>query len=180
MVFELPLISGQWTKRETFYRLYCENDGFEEKNQISASFILLKKCRYSEQFIEEYLTACCDEKAISSEQFDLNIENPNYYIAHREDQSIFSIISMKYGLTPFRDPTQFGLRPWEYILSNSVIYKPVRYDNSTYPTIFLHTRKETNVSYKIKEIIKRILTTLPIFIKWEISRRRKIPKKYLS
>lgn len=173
MVFELPLISEQWTKHETFVRLHCENRGFEKRNQISASFILLKKSIHSVTFVKDYLEACCDEVAISSVQFDKSIENSKNYIAHREDQSVFSLISMKYNLIPFRDPSQFGIRPWEYIVSKEVIYNPGIYENSTYPSIVLHTRKEIDFLYLIKEILKRILATFPFYVKWEISRRKK-------
>ena len=177
MVYDLPLVSEQWTKRETFIRLKCENKGFETKNQISASFILLKKSPFSVKLITEYLNICCDEVAISSIQFNPNIKNSEIFLAHREDQSIFSLLCMKYMLKTFRDPSQFGLRPWEYILTGEVIYQPVKYENSFYPVILLHTRKKINLTFLIKELIKRVLNLFSVYEKIEISRRMKIPKK---
>jgi hypothetical protein len=177
MVYDLPLVSEQWTKRETFISLKCENKGFEAKNQISASFILLKKSPFSVKLIAEYLNNCCDEVAISSIQFNPDIKNSDIFLAHREDQSIFSLLCMKYSLKTFRDPSQFGLRPWEYILSGKVIYKPVKYENSSYPAIFLHTRKKINLVSLLKELIKRGLTHFSVYGKIEISRRMKISKK---
>ena len=173
MVFELPLITEQWTKRETFVRMQCENDGYEKKNQISASFILVKKSFYSVAFIKDYLSFCCDEATISAVQFDKSIENSSNFIEHREDQSVLSLLSMKYKLKAFRDPSQYGIRPWEYIVSKEVIYNQGTYENSAYPSIFLHTRKEIDFLYLIKEILKRILATFPFYVKWEISRRNK-------
>lgn len=173
MVFELPLITKQWTKQETIVRMHCENRGFEEKNQIQASFILLKKTQHSINFIKEYLVTCCDEAIISQVQFDKKIINSEDYITHRFDQSILSILSMKYGLKPFRDPSQYGKRPWEYILSKEVIYRPKIYNNSKYPTIFQLTRKEINNWYMIKEKLKMIFSLIPLYKQWEITRRKR-------
>ena len=180
MVFGLPLVSEQWTKHETFVRMHCENEGFEKKNQISASFILVKKSLFSVTFIKEYLSFCCDEATISSVQFDQRIENSKNYIAHREDQSVFSLLSMKYKLKTFRDPSQFGIRPWEYILSKEVIFNPIVYQNSSYPVIFMHTRKGINFMFWIKEFLKRLLITFPVYINWEISRRQQSSKAHHS
>lgn len=173
MVFELPLISKQWTKQETFVKMGCDKNGFEERNQIMASFLLLKKTKLSEIFIKDYLTTCCDEAAIDPRQFDLTIENPKEYLQHRADQSILSILSMKYGLKPFRDPSQLGYRPWEYIANKEVIYCPAKYENSAYPTIFLHTRKDINYVYLFKETIKKILSRTNFYINWEMARRNR-------
>jgi hypothetical protein len=177
MVYDLPLVSEQWTKRETFIRLKCENKGFEAKNQISASFILVKKSPFSVKLMIEYLNTCCDEVAISSIQFNTDIKNSEKFLAHREDQSIFSLLCMKYMLKTFRDPSQFGLRPWEYILSEEVVYQPVKYKNSFYPMIFLHARKKINLTFLIKELIKRGLSLFPVYEKFEISRRMKLFKR---
>lgn len=176
MVFELPLLSKQWTKAETFVKLQCDKLGFEERNQIGASFILLKKTIHSQSFMNEYLESCRDEVAISSEQFDMSILNPKDFIAHREDQSILSILCMKYKINPFRDPSQLGMRPWEYIGSKEVLYNPVKHQNSSYPIIFQHTRMKINWLYVVKEIIKRGLTIFPFYRNWEISKRLKISK----
>lgn len=178
MVFGLPLISKQWTKKETFLRMNCNGKGFEEGNQISASFIMLKKSKKSVEFIKEYLDTCCDEIAISSEQFDLSIVNPPDFLAHREDQSIFSILCMKHSIESFRDPSQLGKRPWEYIGSQDFLYNPIKYTNSPYPTIFQHTRKKVDLAYISKELIKRFLSNFSFYRNWEISRRHKILKPH--
>jgi hypothetical protein len=177
MVFELPLISKQWTKKETFIRMDCFHQGFEDRNQIGASFILMRKGEKAVSFVKEYLSACCDEIIISSEQFDHTIINSKEFLAHREDQSVFSILCMKYKLEPFRDPSQLGNRPWEYIASKDFLYNPVQYLNSNYPIIFQHTRFKIGNLYILKEIIKRFLAIFPLYAKWEISRRLNILKQ---
>lgn len=179
MTFELPLISRQWTKHETFVQMKCDKYGFEDENQILASFILIRKCRFSVSFIEEYLDNCCDLVSISPNQFNINILNSIDFLSHREDQSILSILCMKYKLKPFRDPSQYGERPWEYFLSKEVIFRPKEYTNSDYPTIFYLTRKKvSHTFFTIKNLIKKVLSLFPFYIKWEINRRSRISYKY--
>lgn len=173
MVFELPLISKQWTKQETFVRMKCDNLGHEERNQILASFILLKKSPKSVEFIQEYLDTCCDEIAISDKQFDNSIKNSETFIDHRFDQSILSILSFKYDLKPFRDPSQFGKRPWDYKYKD-FIYRPLEYMNSNYPTILQLTRREVTLSYRLKESIKSFLSIIPFYKHIELKRRSKM------
>lgn len=179
MTFELPLISRQWTKFETFVQMKCDEKGYEDENQILASFILIKKSEFSVRFIKEYLENCCDLVSLSPIRFNKDILNSHDFISHREDQSILSILSMKHGLKPFRDPSQYGERPWEYLLSKEVIYKPKSYTNSDYPTVFYLTRhKVNNGIFYTKNKIKNILSLFPLYIKWEIKRRNKISYQY--
>lgn len=181
MVFELPLISKQWTKKETFLRMEVDLDLYETRNQILANHILIKKTAYSVSFIKEFLEICCDEIAISNQQFDSTIKESEDFLAHRMDQSILSILSQKWGLSPFRDPSQYGDRPWEYLLSKEVIYKPKKHSNSNYPTIFFLTRQSTNYNlFYSKEIVKRVLSIFPFYVKWEILRRNKKSQSYSS
>jgi hypothetical protein len=181
MVFELPLISKQWTKKETFLRMEVDFDLYGTKNQILANHIFIKKSAFSVSFISEFLKICCDEVAISNKQFDSSIVESEDFLAHRMDQSILSILSQKKGLIPFRDPSQFGDRPWEYLLSSEVLYNPKKYNNSNYPTIFFLTRQVTNYNlFYSKEIIKRVLSIFPSYVKWEIIRRNKKSQIYKS
>lgn len=78
------------------------------------TFFLLKKTKGTEAFIEEWLAACCDERAISPVHFFSDLKEFSDFVAHREDQSILSLLLAKRGYCPFKDPSQYGLFPWEY------------------------------------------------------------------
>ncbi|WP_288479657.1 hypothetical protein [uncultured Clostridium sp.] len=162
MGYDLPLVSRQWTKRETFFYMSCLNNKDIEKNQILATYILLKKTKESVEFFDEFLEECCIEENISYEKLT-NIREFNDFISHREDQSIFSILYNKYNFVSFRDPSQFGLRPWEYRHSKEFKYIPKKHKNSNYPRVVLSYRREKLLKFKIKEFIKNILFNLRIY-----------------
>jgi len=114
MGFELPLIEGQWTKKELFINMNCDAPGFAASNQILASFMLIKKTKMSTQFCQEYLAFSCDEIKLTDSP-STGIQQKDDFISHRNDQSIFSLLYKKYNLHPFKDPSQFGKYPVGYL-----------------------------------------------------------------
>lgn len=113
MFFALPLLNRQFCKRETFKAMNID-ESFAEKNQIMATQFLLRKTAETEAFIEEWLAACCDERAISPDHFCPEVEEFSDFVAHREDQSVLSLLLAKRGYVPFKDPSQYRVFPWEY------------------------------------------------------------------
>lgn len=175
MTYELPLISKQWTKRETFVYLDCDNDEFTEDNQILATYFLVKKSENTIEFFNQFLKYCCDEKIISYKIFNEKIIDYKEFISHREDQSIFSIICKKNNLMKFRDPSQYGNRPWEY-RNKDFIYKEKKYFNSEYPQIVCSYRTEKVLKMKIKEFVKKYFVYLNIYNESVVCKKRNIKK----
>jgi hypothetical protein len=175
MGFELPLQSDQWTKEETFY-LMNGNKDVRKANQISASFIIVRKTKNTILFAKEWLNACCNIEIMSEATYYPHIVESKAFISHRYDQSIFSILYIQNGFRSYRDPSQYGLLSWEYILSKDVIYIPSKaYSSSDYSTIFFHCRNVEDIKrFHIKTRIKLFLAKFQLYRKWEISRRKKI------
>jgi hypothetical protein len=113
MGFELPLIEEQWTKKELFLSLNCDEEKYHKSNQILATYILIRKSKISEQFISDYLRYSCDIINIS-DVFISSIKQQNNFLEHRHDQSIYSLLYKKYNLRPFKDPSQYGNNPFGY------------------------------------------------------------------
>lgn len=169
MAFELPLIEEQWTQQETFKIMNCDRSIYKKSNQLLATYILIKVNNNSKQFIREYLKLCQNEKNLVD-----NIPQTNTRcIQHRHDQSIFSLLCKKYNIKPFRDPSQYGIRPWEY-LANGREYNPKKYKNSTYPQILVSFRKENGKKYVIKDKLKYILTKIGILNKNQFIKKNNI------
>jgi hypothetical protein len=77
---------------------------------------------------------------------------PNYkeFKDHRHDQSIFSVLTKKYNLLAYRDPSQWGNKDIKTYKSTSF-----------YPQIIVSTRQRNiSLSRKIKNILLRIKNTL--------------------
>ena len=170
MVFELPLLERQFTKRETFYLM--NSDQFD-KNQILASYILLKKCEFSVDFIKEWLFFMQDEKVVSPKIFFNKIKEFEDFVNHREDQSVLSILVRKHNLKVFRDPSDYGDRPWQYA-SNKCIYRPIIYSNSNYPRVLLSNRKVNPFTYILKSFMK------DIFYKFGILNEKKFLSRIIN
>ncbi|MDU1277985.1 MAG: hypothetical protein E6342_05035 [Clostridium sp.] len=169
MPFELPLIERQWTQKETFRLMKCDEDCFKESNQVLATFILIRVNNFSRKFMKEYMSMCENEKIL----IDNKINECNDFIAHRHDQSIFSLLCKKYNLETFRDPSQYGIRPWEY-LAEGRIYNPKVYSNSNYPQILVSQRKANIYTFRVKDFIKRQLTKLGILNENQFRRKNNI------
>lgn len=159
MTFELPLLARQFTKKETFHLMNYAN---YEQNQVLASYLLLKKCAFSEQLICEWLEYCCDERIISPRYFRPDIAEFDDFVEHREDQSILSIVVKKHNLPVFRDPSNYGDRPWEYA-SKNWLYVPKEYPNSIYCKVLVSNRKNNPLLYRYKEKFKTVLNKLGLY-----------------
>lgn len=153
MVFELPMLCRQFTKKETFELMEFHD---YSKNQILASYFLCKINSYTTSFVNKWLGYCTDERLLSPRKFCHDIQESNDFYMHREDQSILSILCRKEKIIPFRDPSDYGDRPWQYTDSNWT-YVPRSYSNSPYPKIILNNRKVDPVVYLWKDRLKTLL-----------------------
>lgn len=155
LVFEIPLIEKQWTKKECFIKMECNSHKYTDTNQRIATYILFKKTKRTIKFVEDYLKYCTDESLLTDDEFIVE-NNYSNFIDHRHDQSIFSLLSKKYCIKSYREPSQYGDRPWEYFANNR-LYDEKKYDNSQYPRIVISYRKANRIRFSIKEKLKDIL-----------------------
>ncbi|WXT99920.1 MAG: hypothetical protein Ctma_0626 [Catillopecten margaritatus gill symbiont] len=174
MGFEVPLIEKQWTKKELFINMGCDNDFFKESNQIMGGYVLVKKTKKSVDFFKQHLQYSCNEINITDKYNDIN--QSKYFIDHRHDQSIFSLLYKKYKLRPFKEPTQFGDNPWCYsgsganatkglisnklhALDNGRQYRYFKY-NEKYKNVLFHVRKGnvliSLIKFRIKEVLHKL------------------------
>lgn len=133
-VSDIPLIERQWTKPEVFRRLGVS--GREEiinSNQIQGGFIGVRKSPSSVEFIKEWLSFCCDRELLLPLTSE---EEKGDCLAHREDQSILSILCKRSGIRPHRDPTQFGRIPEKY-RGWEAEYNVPSHPEDEYPTLIL-------------------------------------------
>ena len=131
MVFELiNCKEKRWTKRDAFVLMECEDKKYTDTNQIMATFFLCKKTPKAIKFVNEWLELAQDRHLITNTPNKFDFENCEEFSDHRHDQSILSLLSKKYGLIPFRDPSQYG---------NKADKK--KYRNSKYKQIINLTRE---------------------------------------
>ncbi|MEL1252663.1 hypothetical protein AAEO57_02645 [Flavobacterium sp. DGU38] len=142
--FELSHTESHWTKRDAFILMNCDSPEYFDTKQRLASFILIKKTERSLKFMEEWLNFAEDERILTDIENKCGFENYQDFREHRHDQSIFSLLTKKYGFTAFKDPSQNG---------NSV---EVVYPDSNYKEMIVHNRKRNYpVHIRIKKYLQR-------------------------
>lgn len=108
MAFELPFKEKRYTKRDVFVAMGCDEAKYTDTNQRMATMIVFKKSGQSMQFVKEWLYYCQYEDIITDAPNHLGGDNYREFADHRHDQSIFSVLSKKYDMKAYRDPSQFG------------------------------------------------------------------------
>jgi hypothetical protein len=124
---EKILINKTWTKRDCFILMDADTSEFHNGRQISASYSVWKKDINTINFLNVWQNYLKDPR-ISTDQPNVLGENISGFRDHRHDQSILSILSQKYNLEKFRDPSQWGNNDF-------ALYK-----NSPYTQLFNHHR----------------------------------------
>ena len=153
LAFEIPLIEKQWTKRDCFILMECDSEEYFNTNQRIATYILFKKTERVINFVNEYLNYCSDERILTDLENSQGIENYEGFIDHRHDQSVFSLLTKKYNIPGYKEPSQYGYRPWEYF-KDMRLYRQNDYQNSKYSRIVISYRKANPYKFLIKEKIK--------------------------
>ena len=149
----LPLIEKQFTKRYVFKAMTLLGAKYTDTPQISGSFIAFKKSEFTMKFVDEWLSYCCDKNILEPPQ-NLDAELPEY-IAHREDQSILSLLVKKYHMKVYSDPSQFGRLPEKYAQKNFVMSYYGKEDYS--PFIIHHRTSNAKVSVIFRQWLCAVL-----------------------
>lgn len=156
MLFEMPLLDRQFTKKECYTKLgICDYN----QNQLAATYVLVRKTEDSCNFINEWLSSCEDISLLSGEHYYNDIEEFDDFYSHREDQSILTLLRIKYKLPVFRDCSDFGEFPHMFF-STHYKYSPLEYPNSNYPTIIMCSRKKNPFVYTIRYYLKCLLMSI--------------------
>ena len=132
VIFRVPWIGAQhvakiWTKRDCFILTNSDEAKYWNAPMTNGAVSLWVKNDNNIEFLKEWLRYLRDPR-ISTD--DNNIFGANHFEFkdHRHDQSVLSILSVKYNFELFRDPTQYGN---EYMNL---------FNNSPYKQLFYHHR----------------------------------------
>jgi len=149
-------LNREYAKRDCFVLMGCDKKAYWDAKQIQASFQVYKKSKRSLEFVKKWLAYCCNEQ-ILTDKSNMHGENFSDFVAHRHDQSILSLLSLKEHVEIFRDPSQWGnyskhkeYRVFGEFLQHSYSTKP--FTNSPYSQILNHHRNHLKVT-RIKERI---------------------------
>jgi len=114
-----------YTKYDCFKLMGCLDEKYVKGEQVDGCYILVKKNPFVLKFFEEYI-AYCENENILTDKPNEHGENFKGFRDHRHDQSVLSLLAIKYNLTKGREPSEWG----NYVSS----------EKYTYPQIFWHHR----------------------------------------
>ena len=149
-VCDCPLIESCFTKPSCFSKMHCEGEEYTNTNQMIATYLVLRCCNQSRMFVNEWIQLCQDKELMWPEKNGKRSNaNPLDFVAHREDQSILSLLCKKYGIAPHRDLSQRGKEVWTYY-DKSYAFKVPQHDDRYRTILFLHKGKEVRLSSVLK------------------------------
>lgn len=107
MIFSLnnKMKERNWSKRDAFILMDCDYEEYYNTPHRLAGFLVIKKTYLADEFISEWLKYAQDPRIITDRENCMGKENYHGFKENRHDQTILSLLSKKYGLKAFRDPS---------------------------------------------------------------------------
>jgi hypothetical protein len=99
-------------KKDSFVLMDCDNDEFVNGIHLNGSYQIYFKNDHSLKFVNEYLNYCQNINIITDTPNNHG-ENYNGYYEHRHDQSILSLLAIKYKIKSLVDPSEWGNKSTE-------------------------------------------------------------------
>lgn len=90
--------NGEWTKRDCFYYMDCDESDYWNSNQLEAGVCIWKVSEESKKTVSEWLNYCCDPRIITNDDNVCGQPNIDGYNEHRNDQSVLTNIAIRDGL----------------------------------------------------------------------------------
>lgn len=91
-------LNKDWTKRDAFVFMGCDTEEYTLKYQCLGGYMLLKKTAETENIIHEWLIYAQNYNIITEAPNVCGKDNYEGFIEHRHDQSIFSLLMIKYKI----------------------------------------------------------------------------------
>jgi hypothetical protein len=168
MLFEIPLIESQWTKKEVFLYMDAYTEKIRFTNQIMGTIIIIISEK-SVTFIQKWLELCLREELIFPKEKDQSEDF--MYIAHREDQSILSVLAKKEGIIPFSDPSDHGKFPIQYLVPGYLFRNEQKKENYQLKQVyFILARGSNPMFYLLKYWMRCILSKIKLTVlRWSLN-----------
>lgn len=121
-----PLTNRQFTKRECFVRMGCDEPEHWNAHKVIATVLLLRRTEFALQLANEWLRFAQDRAIIADGPSSSGLSELDGFLLHRCDQSILSVLASKYRIETYRNPTLWGnyLKMPEFRVPGEAITSP--------------------------------------------------------
>jgi len=133
VIFRLPWVGAQhiakiWTKRDCFVLCDADSEKFWNAPMSNGAVSVWIKSNENIEFLKEWQRYLRDPRIVTDDPNIMGKPNFMEFKDHRHDQSVLSILRVKYNFDLFRDPTQWGNEEKD------------KFTNSPYTQLFHHHR----------------------------------------
>ena len=112
--FEIPYKEYDWTKMDTYHRIFPDNLTHFYSNQRAGGIFFLKNNQITRNIISEIKKISTENKYKFISDAPSKLQNHNSFKEHRHDQSVFSLISKKYNFFLVKGVPEWS-KNWEEI-----------------------------------------------------------------
>jgi hypothetical protein len=108
---EPHFIEKEWTSSQIFnYFNIDENSNLANSVQLEGGHMIFKKTEHTSDYLHEFKKIMDFDQFLITDKYN-KIDQKSYFIENRHDQSIFSVISKKFGCEFIKNETEFKERP---------------------------------------------------------------------
>jgi hypothetical protein len=120
----------KWTKRDCFVLMHCDTPKYWGADMMNGAISLWVKNDENIALLNEWSEYMEDPRIVTDDANLAGMSNFAGFEEHRHDQSVLTMLGIKYNFEMFRDPTQFGEMDLD------------KYINSPYGILFDHHRQK--------------------------------------
>jgi len=124
LAFQMCFPEETYTKSKTFIEFDLNNDEYRKSGQLVGTIFFLRKCPNTIKLVDEFYNYSTNVEIINNE-FN-KIEEIPTFIAHRNDQSIFSLLRKKHKSLLISDTTWYPNFNTPAALSNPILATRIR------------------------------------------------------
>jgi len=108
--------NNMFTRSDCFNILNLTEKQYVYGNQVDASYICFRKTDFTKNFFKLYQECCENYNAISDTANVMSPKIVDGFRDHRHDQSILSLLAIRYNISVYHEPSQWGnsTRPANY------------------------------------------------------------------
>lgn len=114
LCFEIPYKECDWTKMDTYQRIFPNDMTHFYSNQRAGGMFFLKNNEFTRKIISEIKKVSTEQKYHYISDAASKLQNHTSFKEHRHDQSIFSLMSKKYNFYLVRGVPEWT-RNWKKI-----------------------------------------------------------------
>lgn len=99
----MSFLNRCFTKRDCFVLMGCDSPEYWNSDHVWAGLSIFLNNSRSRSFVKEWLNYCTNEHIVTDMENICGMANFPNFIDHRYDQSVLSLLAVKYNIAAFQD-----------------------------------------------------------------------------